>query len=144
MGLAEAAGGVGFTAVEEALLFREAGRFLVTPVLLANVMAARVATVAGASELAAKIIAGEARCGLAVRAAAPETFYLIDSDGADYVLLLAGDEFLVLPPSAFTEISTLRGVDGTVTLQSARRGADRRWPAPAGRRQRRRRNIFPC
>ena len=121
MGLPEQDGGIGFTAVEEALLFREAGRFLVTPVLLANVMSARLATAAGDAGLAAKIIAGEARCGLAIGTATPDIFYLIEAEGADYVLLLAVDEFLLLPAAAFSDVATLRGVDGTVTFQSARR-----------------------
>ncbi len=120
MGLPEQDGGVGFTAVEEALLFREAGRFLVTPVLLANVMSARLATAAGDAGLAAKIIAGEARCGLAI-SATPDRFYLIEAEGADYVLLLAADEFSLLPSAGFSEAAALRGVDGTVTFQSARR-----------------------
>lgn len=121
MSLPEEAGGVGFTAVEEALLFREAGRFLVTPMLLANVMSSRIATASGDAELATKIIAGETRCGLAIRAATQEMFYLIETKGADYVLLLADDEFLLQPLSAFTDTATFRGVDGTVTFQSARR-----------------------
>jgi alkylation response protein AidB-like acyl-CoA dehydrogenase len=120
LGLPEAAGGVGFTATEEALLFREAGRFLVTPVLLANVIAARVATAAGDAALAEQIVAGTARCGLAIPAAAGQS-YLIDTDGADYVLLLAPEEISILPAGGFKDAKTLHGVDGTVVLQSAAR-----------------------
>lgn len=61
LGLPERLGGVGYTLAEEMLLFREAGRFLVTPALLAQVLGARIAAEAGQTEIAEALLAGHAR-----------------------------------------------------------------------------------
>jgi alkylation response protein AidB-like acyl-CoA dehydrogenase len=123
MGVAEADGGVGFGAVEEMLLFREAGRFLVSPVLLANVIAAKVAVGAGAVELAGLIIEGKTRCGIAIPAARGQgpckEVYLIEANEADYVLLIGRQTISLIKRGSLADALTLRGVDGTVTLQSA-------------------------
>ena len=58
LGLDEALGGVGYGAVEDLLLFRECGRQLVSPTVLAMRLGAEVAARAGQRALAEEIIAG--------------------------------------------------------------------------------------
>jgi alkylation response protein AidB-like acyl-CoA dehydrogenase len=122
MGVAEADGGVGFSAVEEMLLFREAGRFMVSPMFLASVIGAKVAVAAKAAELAGSIIEGRLTCGIGIRATTGEA-YLIDAAGADLVLLVSASQLSLVPTEALGKIRALRGVDRTVTLQAAS------WPA---------------
>ena len=65
LSLDEEQGGVGFTLVEEALLFRESGRRVGAVQLLATALAARVAVLAGDTERAEALIAGRQRAGWA-------------------------------------------------------------------------------
>jgi len=129
MGIAEADGGVGFSAVEEMLLFREAGRFLVSPILLGSVIAAKVAVGAGAAALAASIIEGKTQCGIAIPAARgqgpSEDVYLIEASEAEYVVLVGRQTICLINRDGLADALPVRGVDGTVTLQSAP------WPAAA-------------
>jgi alkylation response protein AidB-like acyl-CoA dehydrogenase len=82
LGLPESLGGVGCGLADEALLFREIGRSLATGPFLSSVLAARVAGFGGDLELAANIVGGSRRVGMAI-ALSPE---LIGSDG-----LITGD-----------------------------------------------------
>jgi alkylation response protein AidB-like acyl-CoA dehydrogenase len=66
MTLSEEHGGVGYSVVEEMLVFRECGRVLVSAGLLSSVLAARLASEAGAGELARALCAGEHAVSLAI------------------------------------------------------------------------------
>ncbi len=61
LGLPEALGGVGYSLVEEALLFVELGRAGVPGPFLATTLAAAVAARSGDADLAASLLSGEAR-----------------------------------------------------------------------------------
>lgn len=117
LGLPESHGGFGFGATEEALLFREAGRALVTPRLLAAVSAARLAATRGDKARAALLVAGEAEAALAVPDGRHGVF-LIDADGADDIVLV-GDHVSLLPADAFTNRELVRSTDETVRLERA-------------------------
>jgi alkylation response protein AidB-like acyl-CoA dehydrogenase len=119
LGLPEAAGGFGFGAAEEALLFREAGRALVTPQLLATVLAARIAAAADNLALAARFSGGTSRAGLAIPDEEPGTVLLIDADEVGFLLLVSSNEVALLPADAVTARSVLRSVDETVALERA-------------------------
>lgn len=90
LGLEEAFGGVGYSLAEEVLLFQELGRACVPGPFLATVLAARVAAEAGETELAARLVAGEARVGLAERWNG-EKFSVLDAESATIALLVDGD-----------------------------------------------------
>ncbi len=122
MGLAEAAGGIGFSACEEMLLFREAGRFLVTPMLLFSTIAAKLALAAGATELVGGLIAGETRCGLAMQAPRRDRLLLVECADAHLVLYLAEDRLVLTRRGAYGTLSDVRSMDDTVSLQSAQTG----------------------
>jgi alkylation response protein AidB-like acyl-CoA dehydrogenase len=84
LGLSEDQGGVGYTLAEEALFFREFGRFLLTPTILGAVLGARLAAEAGMSELAASIIGGERLVGVAFGEG--DQSYVLELEDADYVI----------------------------------------------------------
>ena len=64
VGLPEAVGGSGLGLVEEMLVQRECGRFLVTPSMLATVLGAHAAYHANDTDLASNMIAGKASAAL--------------------------------------------------------------------------------
>jgi len=119
LGLPEDAGGFGFGATEEMLLFREAGRALVTPMLMASVIAARLAAAQGDAQSVAALVSGERKVGLAIPADDGASHYVIEGDAADHVLLVAGDRVALLPAANFGDRVSVAGVDGAVTLERA-------------------------
>lgn len=58
-GIAAEQGGLGLSAVEEALVLRECGRALLPPEVLATMLGAHVAAAAATPELCARVLAGE-------------------------------------------------------------------------------------
>lgn len=90
LGLEEDLGGVGYSLAEEVLLFQELGRACVPGPFLATVLAARLAAEAGEAELAARIVGGEARVGLA-EPAGDGRFSVLDADTATIALVVDGD-----------------------------------------------------
>ncbi len=94
LGLDESLGGVGYSLVEEALVFIEIGRSGAPGPFLATVLAARIAAEGGAPELAAELIAGTTRTALAEREG--DGFRLFDHVGASVALLVDDDGARVL------------------------------------------------
>lgn len=116
-----AQGGVGLSAVEEALLFRQLGRHLLSPNVLASVIGVRVAAHAGVSDLASAIMSGEARVALAQATGRPNVgarvkgrFHLFDADGADWILFVHenGAAALVARPDIGDVWRVASAVDG--------------------------------
>jgi alkylation response protein AidB-like acyl-CoA dehydrogenase len=68
LGLEEVHGGLGCTVVDEMLLFREVGRQVGPLEILGSVIGARVAALAGQSELMDSILSGETRVAIAIPA----------------------------------------------------------------------------
>ncbi|MET0182691.1 MAG: acyl-CoA dehydrogenase family protein [Caulobacterales bacterium] len=98
LGLSEDDGGVGYTLAEEALFFREFGRYLVSPAILGAVLGARVAAQAGKAEIAEGIIAGDKIVGVAINlrdARVDEkvsgSYQVIEGEGADFILFCSED-----------------------------------------------------
>lgn len=87
LAIPEADGGVGLGLAEEILLFREAGRALVGPGLLAAVLAAHVASASGDTALAAALIGGERRAALMTR----DGRHRFDHRDGDLSLCVAND-----------------------------------------------------
>jgi alkylation response protein AidB-like acyl-CoA dehydrogenase len=96
LGLPEQYGGAGYELPDEALLFRELGRFATPGPVLATVLGARVAALGGRADLAGQILAGDVPVGLAlpkpgtafdVGAKVRGEFDLIDAAHTWYVLV---------------------------------------------------------
>jgi alkylation response protein AidB-like acyl-CoA dehydrogenase len=127
LGLSPEAGGAGFTVVEEMLAWREFGRFLVSPSILATSLAAHLAQAAGELDLAAALANGETHVALASPAgrlslgrALSGELHLMDSEPGD--LLLAWDEtgMALFERAALTDIRAAAPLDGSLTLDRAR------------------------
>jgi alkylation response protein AidB-like acyl-CoA dehydrogenase len=84
--LSEELGGVDLTPVEEALLFAQFGAHLTTPGFMAAALGAKTAALSGNTELATKILSGEAPIAMASRARSGD---IVLFDAADATLLLA-------------------------------------------------------
>jgi alkylation response protein AidB-like acyl-CoA dehydrogenase len=119
LGLPEDAGGFGFGATEEMLLFREAGRALVTPMLMAAVIAARLAAAKGDAESLAALVSGMQKVGFAIPSGDGSSHYIIDGEDADRILLIATDRVALLSAQNFGDRAAVASVDGAVTLERA-------------------------
>lgn len=112
LGLTESLGGVGYTLAEEALLFTEVGAHATPGPFMATVLGARLAAMAGQTELTSEILAGEKIVALAephttggVATAAPTvsgTFRITDRASADLVLVMVGGTSALVDVSEMT------------------------------------------
>jgi alkylation response protein AidB-like acyl-CoA dehydrogenase len=125
LGLPESMGGVGYTLAEEALLFREAGRFLVTPALLAQVLGARIAAEAGQVDVAQALLSGSVRAApmlpLGQARLRPEIsgdFHLFDARGAVW-LVAWREQAAVLLPAGSVRPQTVACLDEAIPLARA-------------------------
>lgn len=115
LGLDESLGGIGYSVAEEVLVFRELGRACVPGPFLATVIAARLAAAASATDLAARIIGGEIRVGLAERYD-DEHFAVLDGDRASIVLVVTDDRLALIDAPPVSSTRTIPGFDTLVPV----------------------------
>jgi alkylation response protein AidB-like acyl-CoA dehydrogenase len=123
LGLPESEGGVGGTLADEALLFREIGRGLAGGPFLSTVLAARVASFGGRSDLAASIVAG-APVGLVLpgrqatvgRDAIRGQVQLLDAVGAEVVLAAGPEEAGLFAVADLGPLAAIECIDPTSRL----------------------------
>lgn len=115
--MAEAAGGIGLTMVEEALLFASFGRHLLSPGFMAASLAAKVAVLADNAALARRILAGETPVAMARRSATGLT--LVDAEQASLCLVLSEQGVELYPVEAMTQRRLLDGRQWSIGLESA-------------------------
>ena len=129
LGLPGEVGGAGYTVVEEAVLFRELGRFLAPGPFLATTLACRAAAAAGELGLLADLAAGRRVAGLAEAHHDPEAtvgravtgrYRLLDADGADLLLVVAPDGIAVVDASGALERRAFAGLDPATDVALAR------------------------
>ena len=120
MGVAESAGGVGFCPPAEVTVARELGRGLVSPTVLATMIAAHIAE----GDVFAALLAGSTRVAFANPLVRPESLsgeaevQLLDAEGAELVLLWTdGAGALYRRPESTQPVA---GLDDTVRLERAR------------------------
>ncbi|MFT3754435.1 MAG: acyl-CoA dehydrogenase family protein [Pseudoxanthomonas sp.] len=121
LGLAEEHGGVGYGLAEEALLFREAGRHLVTPSLLAQVLAMRIAAATGSSIDA--LASGSERVallaslpGTTVGATLTGEFHGYDAEPADWLVVWSTQGAALIRADKIASSTTLACLDEAVQL----------------------------
>ncbi len=131
LGLPESLGGVGCGLADEALLFREIGRSLATGPFLSSVLAARVAGFGGDLELAANIVGGSRRVGMAI-ALSPELIgsdglitgdlQLLDTDTSDsaLVLIVAASCAALVQVSSLVDVVVVPCIDPGIRIRRAR------------------------
>ena len=124
LGLPEEAGGIGYSQVEEALLFRELGRSLVTPSAIAASLGARVAAASGNHELAASIISGEVRPALTVAVGPVEIgervtgkFQIFDGEDAPLALFVSPEGAALVERRAMNDLQPTRSADDALSLE---------------------------
>jgi alkylation response protein AidB-like acyl-CoA dehydrogenase len=118
VGLPEEAGGSGLGLVEEMLIQRECGRYLVSPQALATVLAAHTAAAAGDMELAGKLGSGQAWAALTVLAGEGDArpAYALDWRPGDLLLAWTEAGMGVFDAEAFGDVVTDECLDDSVTL----------------------------
>jgi alkylation response protein AidB-like acyl-CoA dehydrogenase len=119
VGLPEAVGGSGLGLVEELLIQRECGRYLVSPQLLATVLAAHVAAAAGDAALAGQLVGGQRAAALTILAGEGEVrpAYALDRGAGDLLLAWTEAGMGVFEPAALAEVRDDACLDDSVTLQ---------------------------
>jgi alkylation response protein AidB-like acyl-CoA dehydrogenase len=124
----EAWGGSGYTLAEEVMAFREYGRFLLTPSVLATVLAARLAAAAQREDLCTRLMSGEIRVALAnplrgaslsSSGAASGPFHLIDAPPDGLALAWTEEAAALYPVEAFGTAAPLPALDRTAALARA-------------------------
>jgi alkylation response protein AidB-like acyl-CoA dehydrogenase len=124
LGLSEAQGGVGYGLAEEALLFREVGRYLAPGPFLATTIGARLAAIAGASDIVTTAMTGGAVIGLAephhsgavVGAVVDGAFDVLDGVGAPYLLAVSPTGAALVSVDALPPVVSIPCIDPAVRL----------------------------
>jgi alkylation response protein AidB-like acyl-CoA dehydrogenase len=123
LGLPEALGGLGLSLATEALVFREFGRRLLSPAVLAATIGARILAFNGSRSETEALLSGETRAGLAVPLISSEAppsvgdeFYLLEALDADRLVAWGAFGAALIVPTEISGIREVRGVDGALTL----------------------------
>jgi alkylation response protein AidB-like acyl-CoA dehydrogenase len=127
LGISPELDGVGYGVVEEMLAFREFGRFLISPRILATTLAAHVANAAGDTELVRSIVAGKTRAAVASMVGLGEIgpsvrgdLHLIDSEPDDLLILWNGDGAALVERKGLADVRSVTALDGSVGLERGR------------------------
>ena len=123
--IAEAEGGIGLSAAEEMLAFREFGRYLLSPGVVGICLAARMAALTG-SAIANELLGGGVRVALA-NALGPVTlgnechgeFHVFDGEEAEWILACDESGAALFKQGDLAQIETVLGTDNVVSLQRA-------------------------
>jgi len=125
MGLETSYGGLGLSAIEEALAFREFGRFLVPPRILATVLGARVAAAAGCAQLCASMLAGQVVVGILNAVSEPSLgvhvsgrFLVVDGAECDVLLAWSPSGAALVSRSTAQPTASRKSMDETITVES--------------------------
>jgi alkylation response protein AidB-like acyl-CoA dehydrogenase len=127
IGLPEEAGGIGYTVLEETLLNRELGRYVVSPTVLGACLGAHLAWEAGDTDLARAIAAGSEKIAIALPAGpagrhevaqdhVAGDFYVADRMDAKWAIVwgAGGVALISLGQGAF---SVVEAIDTTLSLE---------------------------
>jgi alkylation response protein AidB-like acyl-CoA dehydrogenase len=115
--LPEEAGGIGLSVVEEALLFAQFGRHLISPGFMAASLAAKTASLSGNDRLAQHILGGEIPVAIARQTAAGIT--LVDAENAKLCLVVSAEGAKLFPVEAVTQRALLDATQWSIALESA-------------------------
>lgn len=118
LGVSAERGGVGYAVAEEVMVASAAGRFLISPTLIATMIAAHLGD-AGAYAAGTKRAAFANPLRPFIGANAPVDVHLIDAGGADALLLATPLGAWLVPGSAAPDPSPVIGMDETVGLSRA-------------------------
>jgi alkylation response protein AidB-like acyl-CoA dehydrogenase len=124
--LPESQGGIGFSAAEEMLAYREFGRHLLSPSILGLTLSARLAAKVN-SPLLGAALSGELRVGLAnargsarLGAECSGDFHLFDARDAPWLLICGDAGAALLRRSDFSDVEEVPATDHVVGLERGR------------------------
>ena len=123
----EAHDGLGLGLAEDALVFREYGRHLLSPSMLATTVAVQLAQAAGLDSQAGQLMQGSLRAALAIRvpaegdgaADAQAQYQLFAARPGDLVLAWSEEGLALHAHAAFSGMQEVRCTDESVTLHTA-------------------------
>jgi alkylation response protein AidB-like acyl-CoA dehydrogenase len=125
-GLPEAAGGVGLSAAEESLIYRELGRNLLSPAIFALTLGAHLLSQFD-ERLLSNFVDGSARVGIAnprgrvsLATKSNGDVHMLDCAEAEWVLISDENGTALFRRDDFAEIQPVRSMDNLVTLHRAR------------------------
>jgi alkylation response protein AidB-like acyl-CoA dehydrogenase len=125
-GLPETVGGVGLSAAEECLIYREFGRHLLSPGIFALTLGAHLVSQFD-EKLLSSFIHGGARVGIAnqrgpvsLAARSNGDVHLFDCGDAEWVLMCGESGTALFRKDAFADVQEVQGMDNLVTLHRAR------------------------
>jgi len=121
LGLPEDQGGLGLGLPEEALVARALGRHLVSPSVLAQLCAPHLATDEATRDA---LISGEARAAFGINQG-----YVLDGDGAEWVVVFGPGGASLRARGDLTLASTDGGLDHTLLFERIEGGAGNAQPA---------------
>jgi alkylation response protein AidB-like acyl-CoA dehydrogenase len=132
-GLPEAAGGVGLSAAEESLIYRELGRNLLSPAIFALTLGAHLLSQFD-EKLLSTFVDGSARVGIAnprgrvsLAAQSNGDVHMFDCAEAEWVLISDESGTALFRRDDFADIQPVRSMDNLVTLHRARLLDARPW-----------------
>jgi alkylation response protein AidB-like acyl-CoA dehydrogenase len=117
IGMPEERGGVGYGVCEETLAFRELGRFLISPNLLASSTVARLLPADG--EGSGDLLEARRSACFGIRRF-DGTDYLIDGTDASWVIFIEDDRLAVFACDDIDAREAVEGLDWTVPLSAGR------------------------
>jgi alkylation response protein AidB-like acyl-CoA dehydrogenase len=124
--IGEAQGGIGLSALEEMLAYREFGRHLMSPAVLALTLAARMAARKN-SDLLDGLLRGRTRVAIAnplgavhLGAECQGDVHLIEGRDAEWVMICGSGGAALLSRNAFSDVVDVPATDHLLTLQRAR------------------------
>jgi len=120
LGLSERAGGLGLSAIEEALVLREFGRVLAPPSALATVLALHLAR-PGDGDLTRGLMTGAVRAGFALPTgenpcSLEDGFLLVDAEGADLIVVWTPTAGWLFDRAAFRDLQVERAFDDSLLV----------------------------
>lgn len=123
LALPESIGGSGLGLVEEMLLQRECGRYLVSPTILASTLAAHVASHAGDTDLARALISGEITAAFGILShtssrSEPHSALVFDWNGTDPLLFWTDDGMGVFAADRLIDARTDTCLDDSLTMHA--------------------------
>ena len=116
--LPEEHGGNGFDLTEETLVFRQMGRSLASPALVAQGVTAALLAGSQHKGLIGPILNGQLKVGLACPGQAG-TLFCIDANEAALFLLVSPSGLMVLPAEDLRDVQPLRSLDDCLELRRA-------------------------
>ena len=125
LSLGEDFGGVGLSAAEEVLVFKEFGSHLLSVGVFGLTLGARIAALAGNEALCKGILSGSTKIGVANKfdetvqlssAACAGSFHLFEADESEFVLLLSEHGAALVASDHFVDRTPVKPMDAILSL----------------------------